>query len=227
MSAHDAIRDLIAAVALGAATEQEQAEVERHAATCHDCRAELDALRGAATGLALDVPQLEPPAALKARVMDAVRAEGRAAPPPTVAARGRRWAAWPALAGVLGVLAAGLVAWNVALQRDGSDRTEIAFTSAVDAGVSGRVVIDEDGAAVMRITGLPALDPDEAYELWTIRDGTPRSEGFAARTDDGEVVVATADLAGATALAVTPEKRSNVTAPTSTPIVTVPLSDTG
>jgi hypothetical protein len=224
MSAHDAIRELIAAVALGAATEQEPAEVERHAVTCHDCRAELDALRGAATGLALDVPQLDPPSALKARVMDAVRNERRPAPARTPR---RRFAAWPALAGALGVLAAGLVAWNLTLQDTGPDRTEIAFTSPTDADVAGRVVIDEDGAAVMRITGLPALAPDEAYELWTIRDGTPRSEGFAARTDDGEVVVATADLAGATALAVTPEKRSNVAAPTSTPVVTVPLPGTG
>ena len=51
MSVHEAMRDLLAAVALGAATEQEAADVERHAATCHDCRAELDALKSAANGV--------------------------------------------------------------------------------------------------------------------------------------------------------------------------------
>jgi anti-sigma-K factor RskA len=226
VSDHNAIRELIAPVALGAATEQETSDVERHAATCHDCRAELDLLRGAAAGLALEVPQLDPPPALKARVMDAVRAENRiqgvVAPP-----RRRRWALWPSLAGALAVLAAGLVVWNVSLQGNDPATRQIAFVGANDPGVSGRVVIDAKGSAVMRITGLPPLAADQSYELWTIRDGKPRSEGFAARTAQGEVVVATADLAGASALAITPERRSNTVAPSDTPIVVVPLTSTG
>lgn len=225
MSDHNAIRGLIAPVALGAATEQETTDVERHAATCDDCRAELDLLRGAAAGLALEVPQLDPPPTLKARVMDAVRAENRvqaAVAPP----RRRRWASWPSLAGAMAVLAVGLVAWNVSLQGNDPASRQISFVGTKDPGVSGRVVIDAKGAAVMRITGLPALAADQGYELWSIRGGTPRSEGFAARTSQGEVVVATADLAGATALAVTPEQRSNIAAPSDTPIVVVPLTST-
>lgn len=222
---HDAIRELIAPVALGAATEQETAEVERHAATCHDCRAELDILRGAAAGLALDVPQLDPPSALKSRVMDAVRADGRA-PASVAPSRRRRFSLWPSLAGALAVLAAGLIVWNVSLQGDDPVSRQISFVGTTDPSVSGLVVIEKD-AAVMRITGLAALAPDEGYELWTIRDGIPRSEGFAARTASGEVVVATADLAGVTALAVTPEKRSNTSAPSVTPGIVVPLASTG
>jgi anti-sigma-K factor RskA len=226
VSDHNAIRELIAPVALGAATEQETTDVERHAATCHDCRAELDLLRAAAAGLALEVPQLDPPPALKARVMDAVREENRSrallAPP-----RGRRWALFPSLAGALAVLVVGLVVWNVSLQENDRAGRQISFVGTKDPGVSGRVVIDAKGAAVMRITGLPALASDQSYELWTIRDGTPRSEGFGARTAQGEVVVATADLAGASALAITPEHRSNTSAPSDTPIVVVPLASTG
>jgi anti-sigma-K factor RskA len=221
VSDHDAIRELIAPVALGAATEQEVAEVERHAATCHDCRSELDIMRGAAAGLALDVPQLDPSPALKTRVMDAVRASGplqASAPPP---GRRRRFAAWPALAGALAVLAAGLVAWNVSLQRDSGGGREIAVAAG---SARGTVVIHDDGTAVIRLAGLPPLDPDEGYELWTIRDGSPRSEGFAARTAQGELVVATADLAGAAALAITPEKRTNVLAPTVAPKIVVSLA---
>lgn len=220
MSTHDALRDLIAPVALGAATEHETAEVERHAATCHDCRAELDILRGAAAGLALDVPQLDPPPALKMRVMDAVRADNRARLP-VAPVRRRRLSAWPALAGAMAVLAVGLLTWNVTLQGGGSGGREIPVATA---SVSGSVVI-EDGAAVMRLTGLPALRADEGYELWTIRDGTARSEGFAARTAQGEVVVATADLDGVSALAITPEKRSNTAAPSVAPVVAVPLTE--
>ena len=222
---HEAIRDLIAPVALGAATEQETAEVERHAATCNDCRAELDILRGAAAGLALDVPQLDPPAALKTRVMDAVRADSRAKAP-LAQPRRSRFTFWPSLAGALAVLAAGLIAWNVNLQGDDPARRQISFVGTKDPTVSGRVVI-EDNTAVMRITGLEALAPDESYELWTIRDGIPRSEGFAARTAQGEVVVATADLTGVTDLAITPEKRSNTAAPSDAPIIVVSLMSTG
>ena len=225
MSDHNAIRELIAPVALGAATEQETADVERHAATCHDCRAELDVLSAAAAGLALEVPQLDPPPALKGRIMDAVRVENRVQAVGTPSRRGRR-TLWPALAGALAVLAAGLVAWNVSLQGNGPASRQISFVGTSDPGVSGRVVIDAKGTAVMRITGLPQLAADQSYELWTIRDGRPRSEGFAARTAHGEVVVATADLAGASALAITPEHRSNTNAPSVTPIVVVPLKST-
>lgn len=217
---HEAIRELIAPVALGAATEHETADVERHAASCHDCRAELDIMRGAAAGLALAVPQLDPPPALKARVMEAVHAQSRVHAPAVPVRRGRLLR-WPALAGAMAVLMLGLVSWNVALQRDGSGGRQIAVATG---SVSGRVVIDADGAAVMRLTGLAALAPDEGYELWTIRDGTARSEGFAARTAQGEVVIATADLAGVSALAITPEKRSNTLAPSVTPVVVVSLA---
>lgn len=226
MSAHDHIRELIAPVALGSATPAEEADVERHAASCHECRAELEALRGAATGLALEVPQLDPPPQLKARVMDAVRADGRArAVIASQSPRRRRLAVWPATAGALAVLAAGLVAWNVRLQSDGSSgRAPIAFVGATNPAISGTVVVGEDGVAVMRVRGLDPPPVGVGYELWTIRDGVPRSEGFAAMTPQGEVVVATAGLDGATALAVTPEVRTNTAAPSVDPIIVVPLA---
>ncbi len=76
---------------------------------------------------------------------------------------------------------------------------------------------------MIRITGLPAPGADEGCELWTVRDGVVRSEGFAARTAGGEVVVATADLDGASALALTREPCANTTAPTGAKLVVVPL----
>ena len=225
MSDHDAIRTLLAPVALGAATDQERADVERHAASCHDCRAELDGLRAAASQLALDVPQLDPPPALKGRIMDAVRAEPRrTSAPAVVPTRRRRFAAWPAAAGVLGALVVGLVAWNLTLRSDSDVTRTIAIAPTTQTPtVAGTVQLREDGSAVMRVTGLPELPTDQGYELWTIRDGTARSEGFAARTASGELVVATADLSGVETLAITPERRTNTTAPTVTPVVAVPL----
>ena len=221
MSDHDEIRGLIAAVALGAATEQERADVERHAATCPDCRAELDGLRAATAGLALDVPQLDPPPALKRRVMAAVRDDARRRATPATARPRRRLALWPAIAAALAIVAIGLLAWNVTL-RDGGAR-EIAVAGNGDPSVTGKLRIGDDGTAVLRVSGLPPTAPGKGYELWTIRDGAPRSEGFAARTESGELVVATADLDGVEALAITPEPRSNTLGPTGRKVVVVEL----
>lgn len=223
MSGHDEIRELIGVVALGAATEAETALVERHAASCHDCRSELDGLRAAASTLALDVPQLDPPPALKRKVMAAIRDDAARRAPVDEPRPRRRFAKWPALAGALAVLAAGLLAWNLTLQGNGSFNETIVLGTADAPGAQGELRIAEDGTAVMRISGLPAPGPGEGYELWTVRDGVPRSEGFAARTAEGDVVVATADLDGATALALTREPRANTTAPTGAKLVVVPL----
>jgi anti-sigma-K factor RskA len=222
MSTHDEIRGLIPAVALGAATEDERARVERHAAACAVCAADLDGMRGAAAGLALDVPQVAPPADLRKRVLGQVAADARRRGAPAAApARSRRAGLWPALAGALAVVVVALVAWNVTL-RTGEEPTALACgqgasvaTCTLDRG--------DDGSAVLRISGLPPAGADEGYELWSIRDGVPRSEGFAARTAGGDLVAATADLESATALAVTVERRTNVTAPTMEPLVVVPL----
>jgi anti-sigma-K factor RskA len=224
VSRHDELRELIGAVALGAATADEEAALERHAATCHKCRAELDSSRVAAAQLAFDVPQLDPPPDLKSKVMAAVREDSTrrsvTAPPP------RRRLLWPAIAGALAVLAAALVVWNVTLQRgDGTREIAISGTDKAPPGVTGRLVIAEDGTAVIRVSNLPELAPGRSYELWTIRNGQPYSQGFAARTAGGDVVVATADLAGATVLALTPEPRTNTVAPTGEQLVVVNLRD--
>ena len=72
---HDALRDLLAPVALGAAEPAEIARVEAHAAGCAICREELEALRAGAAVLAVDVPQHEPPPGLRDSMMSIVRAE--------------------------------------------------------------------------------------------------------------------------------------------------------
>ena len=138
--------------------------------------------------------------------------------------RRRRIGRWPAIAGALAVLAAGLLAWNVTLQGDRGGTATIAFVGTTDApAAQGRLSIADDGTAVMRITGLPAPGADEGYELWTIRDGVARSRASPPGPPSGEVVVATADLDGASALALTREPRANTAAPTGAKLVVVPL----
>lgn len=70
-------QELAAVVALDAADPEDARRVEEHADACPTCRAWLDEMRLAAAGLGVLVPQVEPPAALRARVLEAVRAEPR------------------------------------------------------------------------------------------------------------------------------------------------------
>jgi anti-sigma-K factor RskA len=118
--------DLCAALVLGVLDDAGRAELEAHLASgCERCAAELRELSGGATVLALSVPQRRAPAAVRERLMQAVRAEGgtagagnAAAPPPVprVVRLPRRarpapaaWA-WAAAAALLAV--AGVYAWR-------------------------------------------------------------------------------------------------------------------
>jgi hypothetical protein len=233
---HDSLRDLLAAVALGAATPEEAERVRAHAEGCAVCREELDGMLTAASALALAVPQQDPPRALKGRIMDAVRQETSPAPigrprPSWHLPRPRIAGAWPALAAGLAAVAIGLLVWNITLQGyGGTDVTAIALRGDPTAApaVRGQVLVVRDhGTAVIRLNGLRPLGPGRGYELWTIRGNRPESAGFLAQPAAGRGVAATADLDGVTALAVTPEPLTNTRAPTGAKIVVAALPRRG
>ncbi len=240
---HDALRDLLAPVALGAADPEETARVEAHAAECAVCREELAGLRSASDVLALAVPQREPSPALRASLMATVRAEaaGREAPRATApAAAPRRGLGerlrgalgsvrpWPAVA-VVGAIAALLLGWNIVLQAGddpgGENVTALAVTGTADApGVSGRVVyVPDEDTAVVRLSGLPVLDPGDAYQLWVVRDGQASSAGLFEPTGPAQAVRVAEDLADADALAVTAQPSTSRTAPEGPILVEAPL----
>ena len=232
---HDALRDLIAPVALGAGEPHEIARVEAHAAGCAVCREELGSLRAGADLLAVAVPQMDPPADLKASLMATVRAEAPAraitaglgaepdAAPPRPAPPRRSWFAgllrpWPAVAAVATV-AALLIGWNIALQTGSDDPSRPVSTLAVSGtaaapGVTGRVLyIPDEDTAVVSLSRLPQLEEGDAYQLWVIRDGRPTSAGLFEQTGPAQARTVATGLAGADALAVTAQPRTSRTAP--------------
>lgn len=236
MSEHDGVKDLLAAVALGAATPDEARRVEAHAGACAICREELDGLRAATTTLALEVPPREPRPELRDRVLAAARAEPRgageaAAAPPRPRRRPRLPSLalgrpWVAVAAVLAVAVIALISWNVILQRGDREKvTDIALRGGPSApGVRGQVlVLSERGTAVVKLSNLPPAGEGRAYELWAIRGGRPVSAGFMTRSGAQGAVAATDDLDGVTALAVTPEPTGNTSAPTGPKVVVAPL----
>jgi len=71
---HDAWRDEAGLYVLGTLAGKEREAFEAHLATCAECTAEVRALEGVVTALPYAVPQVDPPAALRARVLAAAGA---------------------------------------------------------------------------------------------------------------------------------------------------------
>ncbi|MDX6647236.1 MAG: hypothetical protein QOK40_2963 [Miltoncostaeaceae bacterium] len=234
---HDAVRDLLAPAALGAAGAAELARVEDHAARCAVCSEELAGLRAAAGAMGSSLPAVQPPPALKSRLMAQVRAEAPAGAPAPLRRRRRRpfeWitprAAWPALTGSLAAAALILFGLNLAARSPApSQLTSISVRgTAAAADLRGQVIVLRDrDVAVVRLQRLRPAGRGRGYELWAIRDGKPVSAGFLAQRGPGEGILAATDLAGVESLAVTREPVTNRSAPTSEPVMVVPLPPQG
>ncbi len=240
---HEALRDLLAPVALGAADPRETARVEAHAAECAVCREEIASLRAGADVLALAVDPHEPSPDLKASLMETIRAEAadraaaegadptpaRRSAPARIRLRDRLLRPWPAAVAVASVVALLLVG-TIALQA-GSDEparpevTTLAVTGTVDApGVTGRILyVPGEDTAVVRLSRLPVLAEGDAYQLWVIRGGEARSAGLLQQTGPSEARTVATGLADADALAVTAQPRTERTTPEGPILVEAPL----
>ena len=153
---HDDALDLAAGYVLGALEPAEEAAVREHLATCSLPHREFEELGEVASVLLADVDLVEPPAALRDRIMDAARAdvaarEARLSPAPapssepptafpTAAERDARRAArtsrldWVLrIAAVLAVVAIG--AWGLGIQRqfDAARQFDQAVAAVLDA----------------------------------------------------------------------------------------------
>jgi anti-sigma-K factor RskA len=68
---HEELRELSGGYALGILDEPERRAFEAHLSTCASCAAEVRDFTAVASALALDVPQVDPPASLRERVLRA------------------------------------------------------------------------------------------------------------------------------------------------------------
>lgn len=215
----DEFEELSAAYVMRALPEDEAREVEAHLASC-DKHASLAGLRSAAAALSLAAPEREPPAALKRRLLAAIREPQTT---PSVAKPARWLRPSYALAAALAVAVVALLAWNLSLQlSDGGDDGAV-VREFVSGKISGRLVyLPESQEAILTVYGLEGIPSSKAFEVWAITDGQPRPIGlFTSRPFTAPVMQA--DLSQADSVAVTVEPALGSLEPTSDPIIVIEL----
>jgi anti-sigma factor RsiW len=216
--------DDVPAYLVGALNDLERQAFERHLMGCSTCQTEVEQLRPAVEALNRDVEPVDPPPTLKTGLMAVVEREAALRRPAPARAR----ASWrrPALAAALAATLALAGVGGFAIGRLGDDSRSIA--AQVDSerlpGVSGRLVRSDD-AAVLRLSGLPALPAEQAYAIWVDRGGELTAVGLVEPTATGTAQAGIDDLGDASGVYVTREKGTDVRRPSEEPVVSVSLQD--
>lgn len=171
---YDAVPLLLGAYALHAVDEPETDVLERHLATCSDCRRELDEYRET---LATLVPPLDPSPELWSRIVSALPGtNGTAAAPPRSAAPrpARRRSLVPALAALTAAAVAATSTLLLTRAPDpGAPASRASLTAQGDPAVRGEAVLYDpgspDGQLVLDLEGMPAAPNGHHYEVWVLR----------------------------------------------------------
>ena len=213
----EALHELTPAYALDALDPAETEAYEEHLASCSRCREELAALSVTVGALAYAAPEAEPPAHLRARILDAARAER-----PNVVPLRPRWSrpthAFAAVAAVAACAAIGLGIWNVALHNR-LDRAETALRAVPLQGASGSVVVGAGGNGVLVVSDLESAPQGKTYEAWVVHEGAAAPAGV---FPGGATTVVRLEqpLPRGSIVAVTVEKAGGAEQPTSEPFIT-------
>ncbi len=223
MSDHTRHQDDVGAYLLGALNDLERQAFERHLARCDECQEELARLQPAADALLGSVQQFEPPARLKASLMDVVEREAREQQPEAERRRPRlRFLMRPAF--VAAALLIGLVVGFAVAQLGGEDesRTLAATVDRAMPEAGGTLRVSNDDAT-LRLHDMPALSGSRVYQVW-LQHG---ERMVPARTfevgDDGRGAVDLSGVDDADGVYVTREARGGAQVPSEDPIVSVPL----
>lgn len=219
---HDRYRDSLAAFALGALPEDERAQLERHMATCHDCRREADELALVVAELPEATEAVPPPPELRSRIMAVVEADAseRTASSPAHGHRGFLAAFLrprAALVAASVLLLAGLGA-GIALTGDpeGSWQAEVVMAEA-----SAELDMASDHAT-LAVRGMPPPPTGRVYQVWVQRgSGAPRPTQALFTTDPSGAATVHVEgrMDGVDAVLVTDEPKGGSRAPTRSPVI--------
>jgi anti-sigma-K factor RskA len=231
VSDHDALRDAAGPWVLGALDEEEAWRFSSHLEVCASCRNEVERLRAAADALPLTAPPVEPPPALKERLMAIVEAEAADRPEPTAERGPSRWRAWldglfsaPALAAGAAalLLVAGGVIGFAAGGDDGPQTTTVAGQVQASLGDTRAELIQTGERATLRVTGMPQPPAGRVWQAWVKNEGgmpQPDAVFTVDRRGVGSVALL-GDVDGAAAVLVTSEPRGGRATPSGDPVIT-------
>ncbi len=173
------LRQNSAAYALGALTESEMAEFERHLAEC-ELDHEVETFSEVTSRLSQAAPSIEPPAGLRDRILSAAVADVAVHQPVPKARRSsqswtRRIQSYGAPAygaAAVALIAIGaLIGWGVASISTESATTELDHFRRDPEGDWLRVetTLGEDGL-MLSVGNLDTLSGQSTYQFWAIRD---------------------------------------------------------
>jgi anti-sigma factor RsiW len=237
---HAEMNELYELYALGLLEPELAAEIERHLdEQCGYCRENLGEAAQLTAALAEITEPISPPARLRERVLASVRPSKPA----------RRWTfAVIALTAACIALIAFSIASRLAMRSMqerlvtlGEERDQLRSaveilsrpeTRTVEFGKAenlphGRVLISRNGALVFVGSELPQLASNQTFELWLIpATGAPKPAGLFRPNEAGDSVNVSpvlVDTSTTKAVAVSVEARQGSNAPTTKPILVVPL----
>jgi anti-sigma-K factor RskA len=243
----DDLHGLSGVYALDALTGLELDRFEHHLHRCPPCENEVRGFRETATRLAQAVAA-SPPLALRERVLTAASVTRQLPPEVRQMPRGRvrpvlgpwlpRLAVAVAAAAVAAAVALGVVQSSTQQQlshAQAENRSVAAVLAAPDArlavhrttvgGLATVVASQSRHALIISTAGLPALSGGKVYELWFVAGQTARRAGLLPAPTAGRTAPLLASgLEPGDAVALTVEPAGGTSHPTTTPIVSVPLS---
>jgi anti-sigma-K factor RskA len=193
---HDELRSLTGGYALGALTEAERRELETHLATCPECAREVSDLMDVSGALAFAVPQHEPPAGLRERVLRAAVASADAPRVLELKPRPARSAlpTWMAVAASIAALALGLYAMTLR-QRIETLQERLRDANARAEGLQRDAAVAQAGAErATQTAGILAADDVRRIKL-AGQPGAPGAAGTAFwSASRGQLLLSAANL---------------------------------
>jgi anti-sigma-K factor RskA len=225
---HMRFEDDLAAYMLDALPGDEARRFERHLDGCAHCQERARWLKASVEMLPAAVEQVEPPPALRERLMTTVRAEAEQAgrTPAVSKVRRRTWRNLftiprPALA-MAALLLVAVAVGGYALGSGGDGDATVTATGQAPPGAS--VVVERTGdKGILRVSGL-AQRRNGIYEVWIARDGQVEpSTLFQVHRDGSGAAAIPEGLEDADQVMVTLEPPGGSPKPTRAPIIVTKL----
>jgi anti-sigma-K factor RskA len=179
---HDELRELTGGYALGALSDADRRALESHLDGCAECAREVRELAVVAGGLALAVPQVDPPAALRERVLRAATQDDLSPPrvarmePP--APRPSALPSWLAAAAAIAAVALGLYSLSLR-ERVGRLEEQLREANVRAEGAQRELQIARTGGSNSRQIALVLDAPDVRAIDLVGQKGAPTATGRA------------------------------------------------